>query len=261
MKRRNGFTLVELLTIIVIISLLVAILMPSLSRSLALARKASCAVNLKSIGTGLITRQADRAINQGTMSEIYPEAEGIGNAPLADPPVDRNWQATLIREADVEATHFLCPAVKSFAKPTLDADKKYLMPRKPYYGMNAKGKFDTTPTGGTRTYVLNDNIKIVAMDFEETVSSAGAITATGWGADPGDAGDSQKAKDLRDKLVSVARDRHAKTMNVLYNTGAVRSATPDPDGTKEDDINPAYQDTKTSSYIYYKNLWNPDPND
>ena len=49
-ERRKAFTLVELLVVVGIIALLVTILMPSLGRAMALARRAVCGGNLKNIG-------------------------------------------------------------------------------------------------------------------------------------------------------------------------------------------------------------------
>jgi prepilin-type N-terminal cleavage/methylation domain-containing protein/prepilin-type processing-associated H-X9-DG protein len=61
MKRplRRGFTLIELLVVVSIIALLIAILLPSLSRARFRAKLTSCAANLKSIGQGYAVYAAE----------------------------------------------------------------------------------------------------------------------------------------------------------------------------------------------------------
>lgn len=64
MKKKNAFTLIELLVVIAIMGILIAILMPAISKALESSRRSTCANNLKGIGTGFLVYASD---NQGDL--------------------------------------------------------------------------------------------------------------------------------------------------------------------------------------------------
>ena len=59
MKRKQGFTLIELLVVIAIIALLMSILLPALGRASEVAKRASCAHNIKQIGIAMFAYIGD----------------------------------------------------------------------------------------------------------------------------------------------------------------------------------------------------------
>lgn len=71
--RKKGFTLIELLVVIAIIALLMGILMPTLARVRALARRAVCSTNLSGIHKAMLTYAHDN-------EEDYPRAGGRTSA-------------------------------------------------------------------------------------------------------------------------------------------------------------------------------------
>jgi len=91
----NGFTLVELLVVVAIISLLVTILMPSLSRAMELARAAVCLSNIRHIGLGFSMYRAE--------NDDYIPAEG-------------HWTADLVLNKYVDASMYSCPSAKKLDK-------------------------------------------------------------------------------------------------------------------------------------------------
>ncbi|MCG8512181.1 MAG: prepilin-type N-terminal cleavage/methylation domain-containing protein, partial [Rhodospirillales bacterium] len=75
MRRRDAFTLIELLVVISIIALLIALLLPVLSRTRELARRAECSSNIKNTIAGLIAlaNDGDGAFPDGTFNGSFNE--------------------------------------------------------------------------------------------------------------------------------------------------------------------------------------------
>jgi prepilin-type N-terminal cleavage/methylation domain-containing protein/prepilin-type processing-associated H-X9-DG protein len=74
MKKKTGFTLIELLVVVAIISVLIAMLLPALSRARESARAALCTSNMRSIG---LASQQYVMDNNGTLpSAGYATSSG-----------------------------------------------------------------------------------------------------------------------------------------------------------------------------------------
>jgi len=110
--RNNGFTLVELLVVISVISLLMAILLPALGKARASAKRVHCMSNLKQIGVAMQSYLDDNR-------DIFPHDCNIAYA-ITDPndsyylPPITKFLGPLLKEPKV----FICAA---------DTDKKYYL--------------------------------------------------------------------------------------------------------------------------------------
>ena len=85
---RRAFTLVELLVVIGIIAVLVALLLPSLSRAREQAKQVACASNLRQVGVAmLLYANANRG-------QLFPADAG---GPFSNPPNEQLWFVHVLR--------------------------------------------------------------------------------------------------------------------------------------------------------------------
>lgn len=127
-SRRNGFTLIEMLVVVAIISILASLLMPALSRSLNMAKQITCNSNLKQLG---VVYQ----IYAGDYTDTLPVARVGGNA------WKKNWEFQIAPYIDASLPNGLqiqpvnpllaCPATEN--PPTADT---YYIPTNYAYHLN-----------------------------------------------------------------------------------------------------------------------------
>lgn len=92
--RRKGFTLIELLVVIAIISVLAAMLLPSLSRAREQARRTACKNNLKQLGLSLLMYSSE-------YSGSFPTGKG---SHLAD--LTMLWSTGYVKDPNI----YECPS-------------------------------------------------------------------------------------------------------------------------------------------------------
>ncbi|MBN1845268.1 MAG: type II secretion system protein [Sedimentisphaerales bacterium] len=105
LRKRIGFTLVELLIVIAIISLLVTLMAPALGRMREAARSSACQGNLHAIGVGFrlyLERSGDRMPVAAQLPSAEPELPAICEVLEKDVPAPESFRCP----ADAEEKYF-----------------------------------------------------------------------------------------------------------------------------------------------------------
>lgn len=192
MRRTRGFTLIELMVVITIIALLLTILLPGLAKALELARRAKCGANLKGIGEGLTTKDAEKVMYRSGGSGL-PWADNTqaaaphlvngstGSARVKDPwgdvadraaqyPVTTNVYA-LIHKADVDAAAFVCPSTGDQVDEDIvddDGEKFWDFVENANISYSYQAPIDTT--SGEQSPFTNAHSSVVIMADQNPIS-------------------------------------------------------------------------------------------
>lgn len=113
--RQAGFTLVELLTVVAIISLLIGLLLPTLSATKEAARSATCLSNVRQLATA--TNAYANSHDMMTPAGSYNNASGISPKAQKAPPRTRITGGSF-------AGMTVWDSIGSLLEPYLDADRK-----------------------------------------------------------------------------------------------------------------------------------------
>jgi prepilin-type N-terminal cleavage/methylation domain-containing protein/prepilin-type processing-associated H-X9-DG protein len=228
---RKGFTLLELLTVIVIIAVLVALTFPIYGKIAAARNKVGCASNLRQIGAGVMAYAGE---NDGYFPPCssFPPATPIPNAP---------WNLAIARYvgAPTDASPsmlFKCPAdIRPYNVSGTNYARSYSFASTPNFASAnslANVGLMQTQSAGNNIFPSRRMVEVTApqdtlMIAEWWSNSAGAVRDNfqkGYNFSVIDSGWALEADVPKDP--KTKKYYHGDTMNVLFVDGHVGSVTP-----------------------------------
>jgi general secretion pathway protein G len=237
--RAGGFTLIELLTVIAIIGVLAAILVPVVGSMRTTARRVQCASNLRQIGSAFNLYAADNrgfwpAPRKPDAADLAAPYSASNPPPWANPSND-NWQVeisryiyrdanmTVIKRTGVESNIAHCPAYDRLFPDAYDIGSTVY--RSAGYGMN----FNLNVGGANlNTGVLKkQRFRAATLNHPASTILVGDSSDYHLGVDTASWTVSENDPGKPDGYASGAPYRHGANANYLYIDGHVAALAPD----------------------------------
>jgi prepilin-type N-terminal cleavage/methylation domain-containing protein len=125
-SNEKAFTLVELLVVISIIAMLLAVLMPALSKAKKLAQGVVCAAHMKGVGVGMLAYVTE--FQYFPASYLYPSNANGGYSTLNQDPSHPygylHWSWYLFNSGKCKPDLFTCPSMKGGGAPRTNPGPK-----------------------------------------------------------------------------------------------------------------------------------------